>query len=214
MIVVAGPVLCIPAIIGGFGLVASAGRLDVYWVPVFETTERNKDYYIGAPTWLALGVASLLAWVCLSNLNSVVLVPLAQQREAASWRESPCIIVSSRLVVDKLYRGRRIQAEVTFRVTAEPDTEGTGYTNERFAFDSAWWTASRSRSFVADYPAGKRTSCFVNPNPPHDAVLVRNVHVINPDSIGFSGLALASLVVCLGLLIHICAVMRGAKPEE
>ncbi|MGO9262321.1 MAG: hypothetical protein ACLQU1_39475 [Bryobacteraceae bacterium] len=183
---------------------------------MFETTERNKGYYIGAPTWMALGAASLVAFVCLSNLNSVVLVPLAQQREAASWRNSPCIIVSSRLVVDKLYRGRLIRAEVMFRVTATlPDiTEGPGYTNERFAFDSAWWTASRSKAFVADYPAGKRTSCYVNPNPPYDAVLVRDVHVINPNSIGFSGLALASLVVCLGLLIRICAVMRGAKPEE
>ena len=38
--------------------------------------------------------------------------------------------------------------------------------------------------------------------------------VINKDSIGFSFIALVSLAVCFGLLIHIRAVMRGTKPED
>jgi len=88
------------------------------------------------------------------------------------------------------------------------------YTSGRYAFDSGWWMVSRCESFVKDYPAGKQTTCYVNPNHPWDAVVVRDVHVINKNSIGFSFMALVSLAVCFGLLIHIRAVMRGIKPED
>lgn len=89
---------------------------------MFETTDSSKEYFIGAPTWVALGVASLVAVLCLSTLNENVLAPLTQQREAASWKESPCVIESSRLALHKFGittgSGSRLAAEVTFRYTA------------------------------------------------------------------------------------------------
>ena len=59
---------------------------------MFETTDSTKDYFIGVPTWVALGAASLAAVICLSTLNENVFVPLTQRRAASSWKETPCVI--------------------------------------------------------------------------------------------------------------------------
>jgi len=184
---------------------------------VFETTDSSRPYLIGAPAWIALAAAGLIAIFCITVLNGEIFEPLAKHRDAMRWKENPCVIVSSRLVAHRMSRGRKdLVAEVTFgyKATFPSSPQPIEFTSERFAFDSAWWPDSRKKSFVASNPAGKQTTCYVNPEHPWDAVMVRELHLVNIDSSTFSVLALLSLAACVGLVIHIRAVVRGTKPED
>ena len=98
--------------------------------------------------------------------------PLRRVRSARSWRETPCVIVSSSVSEDAtdsaLYR---------VLVTYQYDFVGRYYSSSRYSFSPSSATSGyRRKKRVADRLApGTKTICYVNPDDPRDAVIERGL---------------------------------------
>lgn len=87
--------------------------------------------------------------------------------QARSWTATPCTVVSSDLKVDD----ESLKLTVVFKYTvAQQD-----YQSDTYCFSSMGSNTANNwkRRVVQDHPAGKQTTCFVNPSNPHEAVIER-----------------------------------------
>lgn len=120
-------------------------------------------------------------WNILNYLPAIVLpllmlyfffvIPLRRVRSARSWRETPCVIVSSSVSEDAtdsgLYR---------IVVTYQYDFAGRYYSSSRYSFSPAATSGYRGKKRVAARLApGITTTCYVNPDNPRDAVIERGL---------------------------------------
>ena len=121
-------------------------------------------------------------WNILDYLPGIVLLlvmlyffflrPLRRVRSARSWRETPCVIVSSSVSEDAtdsgLYR---------MLVTYQYDFAGRNYSSSRYSFSPSSATSGyRGKKRVADrLTPGTTTFCYVNPDDPRDAVIERGL---------------------------------------
>ena len=115
---------------------------------------------------------------------------------ARSWRETPCVIVSSSVSEDAtdsgLYR---------ILVTYQYDFLGHHYSSSRYSFSPSSATfGHRGKKRVADRLApGTKTICYVNPANPHDAVIERG---LTWDMVGWGLFAIIFLGVFFFLFRH------------
>jgi hypothetical protein len=100
------------------------------------------------------------------------LIPLQKVRRAKSWRETPCVIVSTSVSEDATD-----SALYKILVTYQYDFAGRYYSSSRYSFSPSSATSGyRGKKRVADRLApGTKTVCYVNPDDPLDAVIDRGL---------------------------------------
>jgi hypothetical protein len=99
-------------------------------------------------------------------------VPLRRVRRARSWRETPCVIVSSSVSEDATDSGL-----YTLFVDFEYEFAGSSYSSSRYSFSPSSASAGRrgKRRIARRLAPGTTARCYVNPDNPQDAVIERGV---------------------------------------
>jgi hypothetical protein len=123
---------------------------------------------------------------------------------ARNWNETPCVVVSSEVRTHHSDDGDTYSVYIVY----EYEVRGQTYRADRYDFmgGSSSGRASK-RDIVRQHPPGRKTICYVNPDDPSDAVLVRGF-VLNM-LIGL--LPLVFLLVGAGGLV--CLIRGGLGPK-
>src|SRR5678815_1523130 len=96
--------------------------------------------------------------------------PLRRVRSAQSWRETPCVILSSGVTEDRSDSGYRVL------VSYQYEWAGEWYSASRYNFSPSATSGRRGkRKAAARLVPGSTTNCYVNPDNPRDAVINRSV---------------------------------------
>lgn len=97
--------------------------------------------------------------------------PVSRIAAARSWQETPCVIEESRVLENSDSDGTTYKPEIRYSYTFE----GREYRSDRYRFFDAWSSGrSGKEEVVAHYSPGLRTVCWVDPENPSEAVLVRD----------------------------------------
>jgi hypothetical protein len=101
--------------------------------------------------------------------------PMIKAAAALGWKETPCVVDSSRVVTVPARKGSpTYRVEVVYHY----ECEGNTYTSNRYQFASGSSAGrDRKQKVVAQYPPGRQTVCFVNPSHPTEAVIHRGLNV-------------------------------------
>lgn len=92
--------------------------------------------------------------------------------ETRSWVETPCVILSSRVVSERPTPNSNLAHRAELRY--EYDYGGQTRTGSRVKrVEGATAHEERAQAVAAAYPAGARTVCYVNPAQPDEAILKR-----------------------------------------
>ena len=135
-------------------------------------------------------------------------VAFLESRSSNHWVETKCTVVKSEIDIN------RDGDETTYRPLVEftYSYDGLDYQSDTFDFTSVNRPQSRCRQIVDDHAVGTRMGCFVNPNSPKEAVIVRGY---DPPSLG-----IFPLIFCLiGVSIIVAAMFlkdnfRNNKSES
>ena len=114
---------------------------------------------------LLFGVFLVLGWL---NSDDLVWKPWGSWLAARSWKETPCTIVSSKVVET---RGARLQTWFVTELAYTYDAGGQERRGTRYSFEPSL----PSQALAALYPEGKVTTCWVDPGNPESAALRRDV---------------------------------------
>lgn len=106
--------------------------------------------------------------------KEIVWKPLSSYFAARSWEEVPCTIRDSRIARSTARKsdGSTTRVEVTFSYRRG----GREYSSSRYDFLGAYTSGGddEKTAILERYPPGTRTSCWVNPENPSEAVLKRD----------------------------------------
>jgi hypothetical protein len=148
---------------------------------------------------------AVFAGMGLFFLYMVLIVPLKRMAEAKSWDPTPCTIVESKV---GSRRGSEGGTTYGVEVKYEYQYNGRTYTGERYQVSTVYSSGRSGKQAVVDsLPAGKKTTCFVDPDKPERSVLDRSA----PTSMWFSLITLPFILVGLGI---IWAGLYKRKKEE
>ncbi|HSL81811.1 MAG TPA: DUF3592 domain-containing protein, partial [Thermoanaerobaculia bacterium] len=116
--------------------------------------------FFGVFLLFGLGFAAFFVW------------PAVRVLQARSWAEVPCEILESRVASHAGEDGSTYSVEVLYRYRVD----GREYTSDRYQFlgGSSSGYESKARA-VERIPPGTRTVCYVDPEDPMQAVLVRRL---------------------------------------
>jgi hypothetical protein len=96
--------------------------------------------------------------------------PLLSILAAKSWEAVPCTVLSSRVQSHSSDDGSTYSIDILYGY----EFKGHEYKSSRYDFVTGSSSGHQAKAdVVRQYPAGKKTSCFVNPNDPTEAVLNR-----------------------------------------
>lgn len=112
-------------------------------------------------TLIAVPIAIFGLW----GFYRVSIKPVVTYLDAMSWRETPCTILSSRLTTEsEISRVDILYAYVV---------DGQVYRSGRYDFACVHSSVGQEakQAVVARYPSGGRTTCYVDPDDPAQAVL-------------------------------------------
>lgn len=124
-----------------------------------------------------------LSWFLLVN-------PVIKYSTSASWVETPCVIESSRVRSHDSDDGTTYSVDILYRY----EFNGRTYKSNQYDFMGGSSSGYRGKEdVVRQYPRGKKTMCFVNPDDPAEAVLHR----------GFSPMMLFGLIPLVFLVIGV-----------
>lgn len=128
--------------------------------------------------------------------------------EMRHWPEVPCVILSSE--VEERKHDEISPPEYRQDIVYGYEWKGKPFTGEHLTLRGSPWTSNRAlaEERVAEYPAGKTTTCRVNPA---DAALA----VLKPDSLapGYS-IWFPGLFVVGGLMIAGRAISKRRRPHH
>lgn len=119
------------------------------------------------PGWLA-AFFSVFLFAGLAFLIPFFVVPLLQAWSATGWLQVPCLIEHSNVRSHSGDDGATYSVEVLYSY-AIGDSRFKSSRYDFFGGSDSYY--SEKRDFVDAHPAGTRTTCFVNPDDPLDAVL-------------------------------------------
>lgn len=98
--------------------------------------------------------------------------PMSRFVAAQSWQEVPCTILSSQVAESSDSDGSTYKVAVTFSYTG---SDGREHRSSRYDFMSVSSSGYDGKAaVVARYPVGTRTTCWVDPENPAEAVLSRD----------------------------------------
>lgn len=135
----------------------------------------------------------------------VTLGPLLRAGASAGWVETPCEILSSELKTHSGSDGSTYRVVVRYRY----DYEGRPYESDRYDFSTGSTNVGvkRMRAAVKAHPPGRRTVCYVDPDAPASAVLVRTV----PGVVWFGSFTLLFPAFGIGFIV---LAWRGARKNR
>ena len=103
------------------------------------------------------------------------LQPLIRWYQGFDWVEAPCEITSASVKVHDGDDGDTYSPEVTYTYI----WKGEPYQGNRFAWDeTSYGSRSSIEKWMAPYPVGAKTECYVDADNPREAVLVRSFPTI------------------------------------
>lgn len=136
----------------------------------------------GVPEPISARAHGAREWGCMAAFFSVFLLaglgfsyvvfvrPVAQVLAARNWRETPCVILSSRVRTHSGSDGATYSVQVLYSYVID----GMEYRSSRYSFMGGSSSGYESKAAVVRrYAPGTCTVCYVNPADPTDAVLVR-----------------------------------------
>lgn len=136
----------------------------------------NKNWGCFAST-LLFGVLGTL--VGIGSLYYVLISPHLLRKEAADWKETPCVIRESSVEHSRHHRvGERDEGFYTIAVKYDYRFNGREYTSEKYDFyEISTGEREWKEAVVKEIPPGTETVCYVNPDNPAEAVLSRGKNV-------------------------------------
>ena len=144
---------------------------------------------------------SLFLLAGLAATYAMLLRPALRILTARSWREVPCVVLSSRVVGHSDSDGTTYSVDILYSFAVD----GRELKANRYSFMTGSSSGYDGRAaIVARYPPGRHSVCYVNPSDPADAVLTRDA---TPD-IWFGLLPLIFVAVGGGGMFF---VWRGAR---
>jgi len=96
--------------------------------------------------------------------------PILKSQSSGDWQEARCTITNSKVDVDNSGDGTTYRPKVEFEYTFD----GQDYEADTYDFTSLNRSRARCKEIVNNNAVGTQTSCFVNPDDPNDAVIVRS----------------------------------------
>ncbi|HEY0455519.1 MAG TPA: DUF3592 domain-containing protein [Verrucomicrobiae bacterium] len=95
--------------------------------------------------------------------------PVYETIAARSWAETPCRVVASQVRQQRSKNGYTYTTEILYAY----QVNGKEYRANRLRFLTTSSSGyKRKAQFIAQYPAGRQTVCFVKPADPYEAVLL------------------------------------------
>jgi hypothetical protein len=133
-------------------------------------------------------VFGLFAVLGLALLVPFFILPVWRVREARSWIETPCVVISSHVEVHRDSDGSTYRPVIVY----EYQFQGRTYQGNRYNFMGGSSSGRAGKQAVVDrYPPGAAARCWVNPREPSQAVLNR----------GFAGEMLFGLIPLVFALV-------------
>jgi hypothetical protein len=155
----------------------TVGTVGLYamWKPAARTPETVAISAKASAARLAhvLPIALGLLFVAVggSLFLAIGVIPGIRLLRATSWLETPCTIVSSTVRSHSSDDGTTYSVDILFCY----DVDGVTYQSNRYDFANFSSSGADSkREIVNRYPAGSASVCFVDPDDPTRAVLVRD----------------------------------------
>jgi len=114
--------------------------------------------------------------VGLGTAYGFVISPLVKARDARTWVETPCTVLWSRVEVHDGDDNDSYSADIFYKY----EFDGETHRSNEYSFMGSTSSSRRSaaQKLVRQYPAGTKASCFVDPNIPWHAVIVRDASQI------------------------------------
>ena len=157
------PVLAVPLVFVGIGArflwSAITGR-----APMQNRTRETPPwaFFIGGTIPILVGTVAVMA---------LGVIPIRNLLRSRDWVPTPATVEMSRVLVSQSQKGgRSYHPEVLYRYSWKGELH-------RSSNIGGWGMRSESgtRKFVADHPVDSRTTCFVNPQDPTEAILDRSL---------------------------------------
>ena len=97
--------------------------------------------------------------------------------QAQTWKEEQCVIQASKVqkIMDPGWKPEVKPVHYQLVIRYSYTRNKTQYTSSRYSFINPSTTGNRADEIVAKYPAGAKTTCFVNTNNPSEVVLNRSI---------------------------------------
>ena len=136
--------------------------------PINASIQSQKTWIVRV---LFLTVVSLILIATSVLFWKACVQPTIMWWESMSWAEVPCKIDSAVVRLDPKTKAAAYLPDVRYRYQWNDRT----YHGTRFAWDTSSYSRKSSiEKWIEPFPAGKETVCFVNPNQPEEAVLLRS----------------------------------------
>jgi hypothetical protein len=163
-----------------FVLVGAGGLAAIWWPRREPTAESSgaeqaisrKAVSSGKAQGCLAAFFGLFFAVGLGTFYFFFAKPAMRVAAARSWRETPCVVLSSRVRTHEDSDGDTYSVDILY----EYEFGGRRYQSNRYQFlgGSSGGSAAKE-AVVARHPPGTRTVCWVNPRGPQEAVLVRSI---------------------------------------
>lgn len=145
----------------------------------------------------------------------VFFMPLTRALNAETWVEVPCTILESRVGESRGDDGTTYRVEVRYEYhfragDLESDPSAPRYESERYDFMEGVYSsnAAEKQAVVAQLAPGTRTTCWVDPRAPEEAVLKSGF----PDDLRIGLFTLIVPLVCFALVVGgIVSAIRGRR---
>ncbi|MFN7960927.1 MAG: DUF3592 domain-containing protein [Thermoanaerobaculia bacterium] len=193
-----------------FLLLSCLGGFGAWWGFRLKETPQNSAAFGQAISESArssqsvgciIAFLSIFAVMGLGLLIPFFLVPVVRSLSARGWQAVPCEILASEVEAHPGNDGDTYSVKVRYRFTAG----GRQIEGDRYSFISGSSSGQAGKQEVVDQlPAGKETTCYVNPDDPYDAVLERGL----TSDIWFGLVPLAFVVVPGGIALLLWRTSR------
>lgn len=128
-----------------------------------------KNSWLGKTLSFAFGSLFLVVATVLFLIDGVQ--PILKWLDSLRWVEVTCKIDSAKVIVDQKTNALAYLPQLQYRYQWNEQI----YHGTRFAWDTASYSRRESiEKWIEPYPEGKETVCFVNPDQPEEAVLLRS----------------------------------------
>ncbi|OQA16960.1 MAG: hypothetical protein BWY64_02342 [bacterium ADurb.Bin363] len=102
--------------------------------------------------------------------------PLVKFIDAQSWPETPCRVISSRILTHEGDESTTYSADILYVY----NVKGIEYKSNRYRYFSSSSSHREAARLKNKYPPGRETVCYVNPSSPGEATLKRNFTKVMP----------------------------------
>jgi hypothetical protein len=162
--------------------------------------------------WIFFALFAMVTLVAGTLLDTVVLEPWLKERATRAWMEVPCTILSSDVnVYSKSVRGQNSASHGYLpAVRYEYRLSGQKYVSDRYWFSEMQLNdREEAASIAAEYPFGSHRVCFVDPQSPSEAVLIREGA---PQTIVL--LLFAGAIMVAGATICLASLWAAVRPRH